>query len=44
MEEENPGEKEVGKVMHAPAYQEDTTTSPQMSKLSWERKTGVCKT
>ena len=34
MEEENPREKEVGKIVHGPAHQKDTTTSPKMSKLS----------
>ena len=34
MEEENPREKEVGKIVHGPAYQEHTTTSPKMTKLS----------
>jgi hypothetical protein len=33
MEEENPRKKEVGKIMHGPAHQEDSTASPQMSKL-----------
>ena len=43
MEEENPREKEVGKIVHGPAHQEDTTTSPKMRELSWKRKENVLK-
>ena len=35
MEEEDTREKKVGKIVHCPANQKDTTTCPEVGKLGW---------